>query len=61
MGKFQNSTPPTVIILFQSNFCECSMWQSTRPGSVVVQCSPGMWEVGGSISDRVKQKKNVKI
>ena len=27
-----------------------------RPGSVVVERSPGMWEVGGSISGRVKQK-----
>ncbi len=27
-----------------------------RPGSVVVEGSPGMREVGGSISGRVKQK-----
>ncbi len=27
-----------------------------RPGSVVVERSPGMREVGGSIPDRVKQK-----
>ncbi len=28
----------------------------TRPGSVVVERSPGMREVGGSIPGRVKQK-----
>ncbi len=30
--------------------------QRPRPGSVVVERSPGMWEVGGSIPGRVKQK-----
>ena len=29
MGKFQNCTPPTVI-LFQSSFCECSLRQSSK-------------------------------
>ena len=29
---------------------------SPRPGSVVVERSPGMREVGGSIPSRVKQK-----
>ncbi len=31
--------------------------QLPRPGSVVVERSPGMREVGGSIPGRVKQKK----
>ncbi len=33
-----------------------SIFKRPRPGSVVVERSPGMWEVGGSIPDRVKQK-----
>ncbi len=28
-----------------------------RPGSVVVERSPGMRKIGGSIPDRVKQKR----
>ncbi len=33
-----------------------SLIEPQRPGSVVVERSPGMREVGGSIPDRVKQK-----
>ena len=33
-----------------------SIQHEPRPGSIVVECSPGMPEVGGSIPGRVKQK-----
>ncbi len=33
-----------------------SIYMAPRPGSVVVERSPGMREVGGSIPGRVKQK-----
>ncbi len=32
------------------------VWHKPRTGSVVVERSPGMREVGGSTPDRVKQK-----
>ncbi len=41
----------------RSAFCfSVSLPLSQRPGSVVVECSPGMQEVGGSIPGHVKQK-----
>ncbi len=33
-----------------------NLWLRARPGSVVVECSPAMREVGGSILSRVKHK-----
>ncbi len=58
-----------VVTLLGTPFCIPKMWytytvsmtvahieETPRPGSVVVECLPGMREVGGSIPGRVKQK-----